>query len=137
MRNFSVVDLDEITFDEFKPRIKELEDDVMDLVLGIETLCFDFKDQLGGEKSNQWMDTRDKAEAEVRTYKQSLKVRMAELKTYGSVQLFSSSSSFQEEQIRQMREQTEIARKALDDAEKERQAKLNETLRKLLPLQEL
>ena len=129
MRTFGVIELDEVTFDEYKPHMKELDENVMELILGVDNLCCDFKDQLG-VKQDQWIAARDKAESDVRTYKQSMKVKLIELKSAGTAQAFNSnSSSFQEEQIRQMKEQTEIAKKAQEAAERERQEKLNQTRR--------
>ena len=77
IRNFSVNDLDEVSMENYPGYMKQLDEMFDDLIDSIEGFCIDFKVELGDEREKEWLCHRDKIESDVRSYKNSMKVRLA------------------------------------------------------------
>ena len=87
---------------------------------------------MGNEVHTQWQTLKDKVESDVRSYKQSLKVKIAEIRREVLARNpapLSMSNNLQAEQLQQMKEQTEISRRAQEAVEQERLERLSETRR--------
>ena len=115
MRNFSVNDLDEVSMHTYKDEMKKFDEMFANLIDSIESFCDDFKVELGNEREKEWLVHRDKIESDVRSYKSSMKVKLAELWRNPSLSAGldnSNSVSLQAEQLQQMKEQTNLTKQA-------------------------
>ena len=125
IRNFSVNDLNEVSiknYDKYMEQLNEIFDNLID---SIESFCEDFKVELGNEREKEWLCHRDKIESDVRSYKNSMEVRLAELQRNSSIPGNTSSVSLQAEQLQLMKEQTNLSKRA----HSERQEQLEESKR--------
>ena len=80
MRNFGPVDFDEVSIDDYQPHINDFNELFIDFITSLEEFCRKFKDEMGNETHAQWLTLENKVESDVRSYKQSLKVKIAEIR---------------------------------------------------------